>query len=185
MNHLSVGLFSKLNKVPFKVCDTLPAHENVIKPILRSALECIVYGLKEDSILLQKYKSILIKHKGKHKLDLSQEVITGCEELWNSTNWARGSVVIITNPNTIDFTRIFPFCYRPGIIDNPNTGNTVSAVKLCKEKSQEGLICICFPASNGIEWMQIYADDEQLAQLYGLANELCLERDYWKNMMKR
>jgi hypothetical protein len=42
-----------------------------------------------------KNKDILIKEKGKHKLDILKECVKGHECLWNVAGFQRGSIIII------------------------------------------------------------------------------------------
>jgi hypothetical protein len=77
-----------------------------------------------------------------------------------------------------DFKEIFRHCYRPGIAENPNTGNSPSATKKCKDEANKGNIGVCFPASNGIEWIQIYTDIDNRDRLWELAYEHCMEKDW-------
>jgi hypothetical protein len=145
---------------------SLPAHELVIRPLLKESIDAFVYrSTKDEFFLYGKMQvpikldeiDILIKDKGKFKFDRTKECISGNEYLWNATTWKRGSIVIIVEPSKIDFQAIFENCYRPGLSATPNAGNTLSATKKCKDEAKKNNIGICFPASNGLEWMQIYA----------------------------
>jgi len=153
----------------------LPAHEKVIRPMLSNCIEAFIYGLSDKSDLYKLNADILIKDKGKYKLDRNKECITGHEYLWNATTWKRGSIALILNKD-FDFTDIFKNCYRPGLVATPNSGNSLSAVKKCKEESEKANIGICFSASNGIEWIQIYTDETHRDNLCELAYQHCLER---------
>ena len=68
-------------------------HRRIIRPILAVADECFVYGLKRGSPLLTRCETILQPDRGRHALDLSQEVVVGYEPLWNATAFERGSIV--------------------------------------------------------------------------------------------
>lgn len=133
------------------------------------------YGISDESEIYSLNADILIKDKGKYKLDRAKECISGHEYLWNAATWKRGSIVLILNKD-FDFREIFRDCYHPGLAATPNSGNSPGAVKKCKEESEKGKIGICFPASNGIEWVQIYTDEKHRDNLYELACQLCRER---------
>lgn len=147
----------------------MPVHESVIRPLLENSTEAFVYrGRKDEFFLCGKMQypirledeAILIPQKGKFRFDTSMECITGHEYLWNATMWKRGSIVIVAEPDRIDFKDIFRHTHVAGFAETPNSGNMVSAVKKCKEVMAANKIAIIFPASNGIEWMHIYAQGE-------------------------
>ena len=156
--------------------ETLPAHDKVIRPLFKNSVDSYVYGLTDKSELLNLNRDILIKDKGKYRFDKTKECITGHEYLWNATTWKRGSIVIILRKD-FDFTEIFKNTYRPGLLGTPNSGSSPSATKKCKEAADKGDVGICFPASNGIEWIQIYTDIKHRDKLYELAYDNCSERD--------
>ena len=142
--------------------------------MLRNSLDASVYGISEQSDLYRLNTGILIKARGKYKLDTNKECIVGHEYLWNATTWKRGSIALILDKD-FDFTEVFRNCYRPGLVATPNSGNSLSAIKKCKDESKRGNVGVCFPASNGIEWIQIYSNIEHRDYLYGLAFQNCGE----------
>jgi len=174
---LIVGLTPRDIRHHYDVKKKLPAHDKVIRPLLSASLGAFVFGLKSDSELLKINNDILVKDRGKYKLDKSKECITGHEYLWNATAWKRGSIILILKKD-FKFDEIFKDCYTPGIVSTPNSGNSLSATKKCKEEVEKGNIGICFPASNGIEWIQIYTDIKHRDKLFGIAYKNCQERDW-------
>lgn len=157
--------------------EPLPAHDKVLRPLFEKAVDTYVYGLTDKSELLKLNGDILMKDRGKYKFDQTKECITGHEYLWNATTWKRGSIVIIVKKD-FDFTDIFRHAFRPALTETPNSGNSPSAIKKCKEAADKGDIGICFPASNGIEWIQIYTDVAHRDKLYKLAYDNCNEVDW-------
>lgn len=156
--------------------ETLPAHDKVIRPLFSSSVESFVYGLTDKSELVNLNRDILIKDKGKYRFDKTKECIIGHEYLWNATSWKRGSIVLIVKKD-FDFTEILRNTYRPGLLVTPNSGSSPSAIKKCKEAVAKGDIGICFSASNGIEWIQIYTDIQHRDKLFELAYKNCSARD--------
>ncbi|TGK04020.1 hypothetical protein EHO59_10920 [Leptospira semungkisensis] len=137
----------------------MPCHDAILRPIVESAIKIIVYGIDVSSELYQLASPILIKSKGKFEIDLSKEVIDGFEYLWNAHSWKRGSILIVL-PNNFNFESILEKCHSIGIFTNPNTGNSISAIKSAKKEVENDNISVLLPASNGIEWMQVYYDEE-------------------------
>lgn len=159
---------------------SLPAHSLVIKPLLEKSAAAYVYGIKKDDELFKLNADILISERGKFRFDTSKECVQGHETLWNVTAWKRGSITILLKGDAFDFSDIFRHTYRPSFSLTPNMGNTVAATKRCKEERALGNIAICFPASNGIEWMTIYANDKAFEKVMQQAENNCQEKDYYK-----
>ncbi|MBL3547585.1 MULTISPECIES: hypothetical protein [Chryseobacterium] len=158
---------------------SLPAHNLVIKPLLEQSKSAYIFGLKKDDELFKANSDILISERGKFRFDSSKECVIGHEQLWNATMWKRGSIIILLQGDEFDFSDIFKSTYRPALTLTPNMGNTVSATKRCKEERELGNIAICFPASNGIEWMTIYANDKALEEIMKQAENNCREKAYY------
>lgn len=137
----------------------LASHELVIRPLLYNSECAYVYGLDTDSELYSNNRDILIKEKGKFKFDINQECIKGHELIWNVRRWTRGSIVIVCKLERIDFKSIFSGCFYAGIAGTPNMGNSLSATKFCKKEATKGSLAFCFPASNGLDSMQLYVDE--------------------------
>ncbi|WP_306350903.1 hypothetical protein [Flavobacterium sp. '19STA2R22 D10 B1'] len=159
---------------------SLPAHNLVLKPLLDNCYLAYVFGLKKEDELYKTNSDILISEKGKFRFDTSKECIEGHEYLWNATSWKRGSIIILLEEGKLDFTELFKNTYRPGLSGMPNSGNSLSATKKCREEAANGKIAICLPASNGIEWMTIYAKGQLFENLVTEAFENCKEKEHYK-----
>jgi hypothetical protein len=163
----------------------LKAHKSVIKILLKNCIEAFVFGLKEQDELYIQNSNILINDRGKFRFDLSKDCVKGHEYLWNATGWKRGSIVIVLKRDAVNFKALFKDCYRPGLSETPNSGNTPAATKKCREESKMGNIGICLSASNGMEWMNIYAEKILTNKLFKQAEKYCKETDYWRKEMAR
>ncbi|MCM3155335.1 hypothetical protein M3611_25310 [Priestia megaterium] len=169
MDHFFVRLIPE-GFYDYEETEELPAHDLILRPLLRSAKECYVYGLNKDTELLHKCTDILSFTRNKYQLDLKKEVIRGYERFWNATGWERGSILLFLELETLKELNIFTYCYDPGTFDNPNTGESIAAIRFCKGViSKEKKVGLCFSASNGIEWMKVYADKDSLKELYKCA----------------
>jgi len=166
----------------------LPAHELVIRPLFEKSVEAFVYkGRKDDFFsggkmnypIKLEQEDILISDKGKFRFDRTKECITGHEYLWNATTWKRGSIVFVLEPNTVNFAEIFKNTYRPSFVENPNSGNVASATKKCKVEMEKGNIAIILSASNGMEWIYIYAKGELWEDIVLCARNNCKELNYF------
>jgi hypothetical protein len=160
----------------------LPAHDLVIRPLLEKSIYAYAYkGTKEEFYLYGKMQIpinlkneyILIPEKGKFRFDTTKECIMGHEYLWNARMCKRGSIIMIIKMNDINvFNEIFKNTFNPCFCNNPNTGNTMSAIKKCKEEMEKGNIAICLSQNNGIEWIQIYLNRESTNKLYEIAEKI-------------
>jgi hypothetical protein len=173
----------------YKETDHLQPHERVIRPLFNASTEAYIYRgtakprryptgdiIPGSEPIELKDESILIPQKGKYIFDKTQECITGHEYLWNATACKRGSIVLVL-ANGFDFSEIFPHCYSPGELSNPNSGQSPGAIRLCKKMREEKVITAVLAASNGIEHMTIYASDEVFEKIRTLADSLCKSRD--------
>jgi hypothetical protein len=52
-------------------------------------------------------------------------------------------------------------------------GNSAAATKKCRDEMAQGRIALIFPASNGIEWMEIYAHAKILRPLLEMGRDGC------------
>lgn len=159
-----------------------PTHNTVIRPIVENCLSTYVYGLKKEDELYKMNKEILINEKGKYKFDLSQECIIGHEKLWNAKDYKRGSIIVILENLDIDFQKIFKETYDPCLLSTPNTGNSLSATKKCREEAKNGKFACCFNGCNGIDWMTIYGIGKPFETLVQQAFNSCRQTDYYKKI---
>lgn len=154
----------------------LPTFDSFLRPVLDNSKYCYVYGISETNIT-PNLSTILIKYKGKYRLDLTKEVISGYEFLWNGSYPERGSIVIVLEPDNIDFSLIFSHCFETLTFNNPNTGMTPGAVKFSKKQVEQGFVSLCFSETNGFEWVDVFAPKE-----LGLCDIALLNCDTKTNM---
>lgn len=144
--------------------DTPPAHRRVIRPLMALATEAFVFGLRPNSLVLERCADILIPARGKHALDLSQEVVQGYEPLWNSGPPDRGSIVAAMPVAAFD-KKVFRFARRFFVIDNPNTSNSMAAVRYCRQAAKRGMLAFCFTHYSS-QNVQMYGEMRVLQALY-------------------
>lgn len=163
LNHFFVRLIPN-GYYDYEENEALPAHELILRPLL------LLYGLKKDTELFQQCTDIFSFTRNKYKLESKKEVIKGYEQLWNATGWQRGSILIFLESEKLKKLNIFTSCYDPSISENPNSGESAAAIRFCKDVvTKEKLVGLCFSASNGIEYMKVYAESDTLKELYECA----------------
>jgi len=144
--------------------EALPVHRRVIRPLMALASEAFVFGVRPGSAVLERCASILIPARGKHALDLSQEVVVGQEPLWNSGHQDRGSIVASMPIAAFD-KKVFRFARRFFVIDNPNTSNTISAVRYCRTVTRRDRLAFCFTFHSARN-VKVYGPPKVLQTLY-------------------
>lgn len=162
------------------------AHDKVIKPLLENALEAYVYkGASHEAqsvnlageLTKVMYRPLnlsefefLKARQGKFCFDRTRECVIGAENLWNARGFARGSIIILLSLE-FDFEPILEHCGDVDISMSPNMGESIAATKLAKQAMNEGKIAVLFSASNGIEWMQIYAPSSKYEHIHKIAKK--------------
>ena len=149
--------------------ESLPIHRRFIRPLLSVADECVVYGLRRGSPLLTRCEAILTATRGRHELDLSQEVVIGYEPLWNSRTFGqgaigRGSIVAVVRTSSFD-RAIFKHALRFMIIGNPSVSQTPAAVRQCRTAAEDGKLAFSFSMHNSRN-VQVYGPPLVLQRLY-------------------
>jgi len=144
--------------------ESLPIHRRFIRPLLSVADECVVYGLRRGSPLLTRCEAILSATRGRHILDLSQEVVVGYEPLWNANAFGRGSIVAVVRTSAFD-RAIFKHALRFMVIGNPSVAQTPAAVRQCRAAAKEGKLAFSFSRHNSMN-VQVYGPPRVLQRLY-------------------
>lgn len=124
----------------------------------------------EHPLNLSDFSSI-VHERGKFRLDLARECVNGAEIFWNACSFRRGSVVVLLD-GEFDLVPILRRCVEIDIDETPNMSNSPAATKLAKRAMSEGRIAVLFSASNGIEWMDIYAPGAVQEKILKLADEI-------------
>lgn len=144
--------------------ESLPFHRRFIRPLLDMADECVIYGLRKGSPLLSRCKDILNPDRGRHVLDLTQEVIKGYEPLWNANAFERGSIVAVVRSSAFDRS-ILKYALRFMIIGNPGSIQTPAAVRQCRTAAKTGKMAFSFSRHNSMN-VQVYGPPLVLQRLY-------------------
>lgn len=153
---------------------TFKVHQTVIAPLLKVAEECWVYGIDRKSEVWEVASSILQPMKGKYKIDISSDPITGKEYFWNASAGKRGTIVIIVPIEKFLKINIFKHCREAWVFDNYRSGHTTSAINLAKKMIEtKRSIVFCLPRNNGIEWMEVFTGKPLVFDLYKKALKEC------------
>jgi len=160
---------------------TLPSHAHVIRPLLDRARQMRVYHTVSSSEELRKDMASIGTLVGSYfEIDLAKEVLRGHERLWNAQCWRRGSIVIAALIGDRELGGVLSCCSEPGVassIYQLRKVNPASALSYAQDVAKRGLIAFVFPASNGIESMDVFPPAEDLERLYRLSVARCRSLD--------
>jgi hypothetical protein len=147
----------------------LPIHDNVIRPLLAKAVECRVYGISPRSKLFDLVRQIGQRQERVWRLDVTRELVHGYEPIWNACCEHNG-IALRCHLTVPESQPIFAHCSRPDV--------WLSRYQLCQGTSRAA-VAYCFdvarasddmvfliPGSNGLEWMDVFANAQILPLLW-------------------
>ncbi|UXH77575.1 hypothetical protein [Roseateles amylovorans] len=149
---------------------THAVHRTVLRPLLAMADGCWAYGIDKDGPLWKRSADILQPDRGKFRIDLSCDPVSGRESLWNASGGKRGTIVITVPVERFDGAALFPHCLEAWVFDNPRAGHTPGALSFTSKRLAEGRhVIVCLPRNNGIEWAEVFAPQPLVFDLYAEA----------------
>jgi hypothetical protein len=147
----------------------LPVHDLVLQPLLARAVECRVYGVRPQSKLHGLVSQLGHREQRVWHLDLSKELLHGFEPLWNS-HCEHSGIVLKCRMSFAESQPILAQCGRPdawGSRYQLCQGTSKAAVSYCFEIAQaSGAYAFLLPGSNGLEWMDVFANRDALPVLW-------------------
>ena len=166
-----------------------PGFTNVIRPLLAAASEAFAWPPKSKRDPVAYPPEILIPERGRYRLDLSRDAIAGNESFWHATAGRRGSIAIRLPLLPADMVQIFRHCSRLPGCDEPavlssryqlSKSDSPGAIRYCDDVIDGDEYAFLFSATNGIEYMSVFARAEELEKLYQLAAEECPAHQRWR-----
>ena len=154
----------------------LPPHRLVIEPLVAQTHEMRIYGWEGTITLCDEVLSLGNRKRGHIEVDLSREVVKGHERFWNTGFWKRGAIVLATTMADEGVGNVFHWCAGPDVwssLYQIRKGTPLSAIRYAQSVAARGSIAFCFSASNGIEWMDVFADAVAIDRLFAIAQEKC------------
>lgn len=153
----------------------IPPHRLVIEPLVAVAQEITVFQSPQYSIDVPIPPSTN-EIKGRYVLDLKQELVRGWERFWNVGVWRRGAVVIRLEHGAANWAEVFNWTEYGGVWSSRNQirkGTPSSAINYCDANAVGSSMTVSLSASNGIQWMDVWADSKICEALDGLAQANC------------
>jgi hypothetical protein len=152
---------------------SIEEHETVLRPILAAATDCFAYGLEPGTEALAAVADIATKDRGRHRIALAGDPITGREFFWNAHSARRGTIVVLV-PRDRTPSQVFRRCQYVALMNNPSAGHTPGAFRYARKcADSEDVVAFCFSRNNGFEWMDVVAGKGKTARLFAEAFDLC------------
>ncbi len=157
-----------------EVHSRIPPHPLVIEPLVEASIEICVHQKRAHEIEIpipphSKARSYLV-------LDQSVEQVRGWEAFWNSGAWKRGGITLKIVHEQVDWSKLFSWTEYGGISSSTYQllkGTPSSAVSYANKNAKGDFAVACFSASNGIQWMDLWFDQEVAERMDLLAQESC------------
>lgn len=145
----------------------LAEHDSILRPLLARADACLAYDLKEGSEALAAVADIASRERGRYRIDLSGDPVSGREYFWNASAGKRGSIAIMVPKNKYEPREIFSHCVGFGVMGNPSIAHTPSAFRFAQQRASAGeQIVFCLTKNNGFEWIDVFAKKGQAGTLF-------------------
>lgn len=114
--------------------------------------------------------------RGRYQLDQTQELVRGWERFWNAGRWRRGAITFRLNCESINWNDLFLWMEYGGVWASRNQikkGTPTSAISYCDSNAVNSTVVVSLSASNGIQWMDVWADASACVELNELAQATC------------
>ena len=152
----------------------LPAHDKVLRPLLQAATECWAYGVRPGSDVDRAAKGLLQAARGKHRVSLDDDPLTGHEQFWNAQGGRRGTIVILTQRARFDAAKLFRGCREAFVLTNFRSAHTPAALRFARERARvDDMVAVCLPRNNGIEWMDVHVRPALALEFFDVARVAC------------
>ena len=156
--HFSVQLLEG-KAASYDVKARLPPHDTVLAPLLVGATECFVYGLTPENPLFALVADLITPSRGKHRLELAGDPITGREEFWNAKYGRRGSIVILHPYETLNAAALFKNCSWVSHCTNLSVAHSPAALAFSRKKTEAGgTVAFLLSSAFGIAGLDIVAN---------------------------
>lgn len=155
-------------------------HDRVLRPLLSDARECRVYGISKKSPLRAIVSELGRSDSRVWRLDTRRELVEGFEDLWNAKCEHNG-IAIVVPFSSPQIERALAACGKPDVWASRNqifTGTSRKAVAHCFDAVASDDVCaFLIPGSNGLEWLDVFAREPRIAELWDKKIEHLRGRD--------
>lgn len=153
----------------------IPPHRLLIEPLVLAAQEIRVFQSPKYTIEVPMPPNTMLK-KGQWQLDQTKELVRGFETFWNAGAWRRGAINLRVNRDAVQWVEILHWTEYGGVPSSRfqiKKSTPLSAVNYCDVNAVDSTVVFSFSASNGIQWVDVWADNSYIVQLNDLAQSTC------------
>jgi hypothetical protein len=159
----------------------LPAHDLILRPILREANLAVLLDAPVESEVVRKAASIVSRERDRFRIALDREVIRGSEELWNTGYGARGTIAIKSRISEEKLAGLFAFCgsaWRWKVASERKVFGD-RALRFASAEVAPDQRVFLLSRSNGIQWLGVYAVPNESERLFSVAEEVSKPFKRW------
>lgn len=160
--------------------ERLPPHQLVIEPLLRAASEVVVHQQRGHAITANTPPHS--KRRATLVLANVPNLVRDWPSFWNAGAGARGAISINVPITLVDWPALFSVTEYGGVWASRYQilkGTPAGAVSYADKTAREGSAVFSLSASNGIQWMDVWAPKERCETLNTLASESCIHFVRW------
>ena len=153
----------------------IPPHRLIVEPLVAVSDEICVFQNPTYAIEVPMPPHKELK-RGRYQLDQTQELVRGWERFWNAGRWRRGAITFRLNRESINWNDLFLWMEYGGVWASRNQikkGTPTSAISYCDSNAVNSTVVLSLSASNGIQWMDVWADASACVELNELARATC------------
>ncbi len=153
----------------------IPPHRLIIEPLVAVSDEICVFQNPKYAIEVPMPPHKELK-RGCYQLDQTRELVRGWERFWNAGSWRRGAITLRLNRHSINWEDLFLWTEYGGVWSSRNEirkGTPTIAITYCDSNAVDSIVVVSLSASNGIQWMDIWADVSACVELDKLAQATC------------
>jgi len=153
----------------------IPPYRLLIEPLVAVTDEILVFQNPNYPIEVPMPPHKELK-RGRYQLDQTQEVVRGWERFWNAGAWRRGAITLRLERGSINWEDLFLWTEYGGVWSSRHQikkGTPTTAIAYCDKYAVESTVVVCLSASNGIQWMDIWADESACVEIEEQAQATC------------
>jgi hypothetical protein len=153
----------------------IPPHRLIIEPLVAVSDEICVFQnpTYEIEVSMPPHKEL---NRGRYRLHKTQELVRGWERFWNAGSWRRGAITLRLNRESVNWEDLFIWTEYGGVWSSREQikkGTPANAVSYCDANAVDSIVVVSLSASNGIQWMDIWAEVSACVELDELAQATC------------
>ena len=167
----SIGMVTR--NCEFRLDESLPSHAKILRPLLAVTKGCWVYDLKPRGPVYKTAAELLESEKGRFRVRLDGDPVSGRELFWNADSGRRGTIVMLIPVEKFPAGVVFRRCHGLWAFGNFLAAHTPAAARFARSQTANGkFIAACLPRNNGIEWLDLFMQPRLALKLFDQARRI-------------